>query len=187
MKNIAIFASHNGSGLDVIVEAVNKGILAFDIKLVISNNTHAKVIQKAKDYGLHCKLINEKTVKNPDEALYALLEEYECEYIFLAGYMKKLSCQLTDTFNVINSHPSLLPKYGGAGMYGRFVHEAVMQNNEICSGVTIHEVNQDYDKGKIILQKSLAIEDDDTVDTLEKKIKELEKTAILEGLQLCLK
>ena len=187
MKNIAILASHNGSGLDAIVEAVKEGTLALNIKLVISNNTQAKVLQKAKKYGLNCKLINAKTYKNPDEVLYKQLNKHNCEYIFLAGYMKKLPSTLTHNFKIINSHPSLLPKYGGAGMYGRFVHETVIQNNEKTSGVTIHEVNEHYDDGKIILQKSLEIFEDDTVDTLEQKIKKLEKTAIVDGLRLCLK
>jgi len=187
MKNIAVLASHNGSGLDAIVEAINKGILPLNIALVISNNTHAKVLQKAKDYKLTCKLINAKTHSNPDNALYKLLKEHNCTYIFLSGYMKKLSPTLTCNFKIMNSHPSLLPKYGGAGMYGRFVHEAVIQNNEKISGVTIHEVNEQYDEGKIILQKSLEILPEDDVDTLETKIKNLEKSAIVEGLALCLK
>ena len=187
MKNIAVFASHNGSGLDAIVEAVNKGILPLNITLVVSNNTEAKVLQKAKDYDLTCKLINAKTHDDPDNALYELLKKHDCEYIFLSGYMKKIPSKLTCNFKTINSHPSLLPKYGGAGMYGRFVHEAVIKNNEKKSGVTIHEVNEHYDEGKIILQKSLEILPDDDVNKLEEKIKNLEKTTIVEGLALCLK
>ncbi|WP_457748436.1 phosphoribosylglycinamide formyltransferase [Sulfurimonas sp.] len=184
MKNIAIFASHNGSGLDAIVEAVNKGILPLNIALVVSNNTKAKALQKAKDYKLTCKLVNTKTYDDPDDALYLLLQEHKCEYIFLSGYMKKLPSILTCNFKIINSHPSLLPKYGGTGMYGRFVHEAVIKNKEKVSGVTIHEVNEQYDEGKIILQKSVKILPDDTVDSLEEKIKNLEKIAIVKGLQL---
>ncbi len=187
MKNIAVLSSHNGSGLDAIVKAVKDGVLPINIALVISNNTNAKVLKKAQDYGLTCKLVNAKTDANPDEAIYKLLKEHQCEYIFLSGYMKKLSPLLTSNFKIINSHPALLPKYGGTGMYGRFVHEAVIKNNEKISGVTIHEVNENYDEGKIILQKSLEILPEDNVDTLEEKIKKLEKTAIVEGLALCLK
>jgi len=187
MKNIAVFASHNGSGLDAIVWAINEGALHVNIALVITNNTHAKVIHKAKDYKLTCKLVNAKTDNNPDDTLYKLLKEHHCEYIFLSGYMKKLPAMLTCNFTIINSHPSLLPRYGGSGMYGRFVHEAVIKNKEKISGVTIHEVNEQYDDGKIILQKSLEILPNDDVDTLEEKIKNLEKIAIVEGLALCLK
>jgi len=187
MKNIAVFASHNGSGLDAIIQAVREKILPLNIALVVSNNTEAKVLQKAQDYGLTCKLVNAKTNINPDNVIYQLLKEHNCEYIFLSGYMKKIPSLLTCNFKIINSHPSLLPKYGGAGMYGRFVHEAVIKNNEKKSGVTIHEVNEHYDDGKIILQKSLEISPEDNVDTLEKKIKSLEQKAIVEGLVLCLK
>ncbi len=187
MKNIAILSSHNGSGLDAIVEAINAGILSLNIALVISNNTDAKVLQKAKKYGITCKLVNAKTDTDPDRAIYELLKAYACECVFLSGYMKKLSPLLTSNFTIINSHPSLLPKYGGAGMYGRFVHEAVIKNREKTSGVTIHEVNENYDEGKIILQKSLQIKPNESVDSLEKRIKSLEKKAIVEGLAQCLK
>ena len=187
MKNIAILSSHNGSGLDAIMQACNSDLLPLNVCLVISNNTNAKVLEKAKKYGIASHLVNAKTDADPDKAIYTLLTEYQCEHIFLSGYMKKLSPLLTCNFKIINSHPSLLPKYGGSGMYGRFVHEAVIKNNEKTSGVTIHEVNENYDKGKIILQKSLEISPQDNVDTLEEKIKKLEKKAIVEGLALCLK
>lgn len=187
MKNIAVLSSHNGSGLDAIIEAVEQGKLSVNVALVISNNTEAKVLKKAQQYGLTCKLVNAKTDTSPDEKIYELLKEHQCEYIFLSGYMKKLSTLLTNNFKIINSHPSLLPKYGGAGMYGRKVHEAVMENNEKESGVTIHEVNEHYDEGKIILQKSLPIAPNDDVESLEKKVKELERSAIVEGLALCLR
>ena len=101
--------------------------------------------------------------------------------------MKKISSKLTNNFKVINSHPSLLPKYGGQGMYGRYVHEAVVKNNEKISGVTVHEVNEKYDDGKIILQKQLDISEGETPQTLEQKIKALEKSAIVESFIKCLK
>ena len=186
MKNIAILSSHNGSGLDAIVEAVNNKILALNIVLVISNNPDAKVLQKAKKYGITCKVVNAKTDSDPDTTIYKLLKQNRCEYVFLSGYMKKLSPVLTSNFKIINSHPALLPKYGGEGMYGRFVHEAVIKNKEKKSGVTIHEVNENYDEGKIILQKSLEVLPEDDAQSLETKIKNLEKKAIVEGLALCL-
>ena len=186
MKNIAILSSHNGSGLDAIVEAVNNKILALNIVLVVSNNPDAKVLQKAKKYGITCKVVNAKTDADPDTAIYKLLKDNKCECVFLSGYMKKLSPVLTSNFKIINSHPALLPKYGGEGMYGRFVHEAVIKNKEKKSGVTIHEVNENYDEGKIILQKSLDVLPEDDAQSLETKIKNLEKEAIVEGLALCL-
>lgn len=186
MKNIAILASHNGSGFDAIYKAQLDKTLNANVKVVISNNTDAVVLQNAAKYGVDNFLVNAKTDTNPDETIYNLLKKYKCEYVFLSGYMKKLSPLLTKNFKIINSHPSLLPKHGGAGMYGRFVHEAVIKNKEVQSGVTIHEVNEVYDSGKIILQKKLTLLDNETIDTLEQKIKNLEQATIVAGLKICL-
>jgi len=187
MKKLAILASHNGSALDVIYEAISSKKLDFEISVIISNNTNAVVLQKAKRLGLSAHLVNAQTASNPDEKIFDLLNETQSDYVFLAGYMKKISSQITNSFSVINSHPALLPQYGGKGMYGHHVHEAVIANKESQSGVTIHEVNEHYDEGKIILQKSLSLSHDETAPTLEKKIKALEKIAIVEALKLCLK
>ncbi|MFT7860637.1 MAG: phosphoribosylglycinamide formyltransferase [Sulfurimonas sp.] len=187
MTKLALLASHNGSNLDAIYEAIKQGALEAELSLVISNNTDANVLKKAQRFGIDNHLINKKTEENPDEAIIKLLEEYGCDYVVLAGYMKKLSPAITNNFSVINSHPALLPNYGGAGMYGRFVHEAVIANQECKSGVTIHYVNEEYDEGKIILQKELSLDKDETVESLETKVKSLEKKAIVEALEICLK
>ena len=181
MKNIAILASHNGSGFSALYKAKQKQILNINIPIVISNNTNAEALKKATEFGIENYIINGKTYENPDQKIYELLKETNCEYIFLSGYMKKITPLLTENFKIINAHPSLLPHYGGAGMYGRFVHEAVIANKESISGVTIHEVNENYDEGEIILQKSLEVLPTDTPETLESRIKELEKKAIIEA------
>lgn len=186
MKNIAIFASHNGSGFDAIYRAIKKNKLNLNIVFVLSNNTQAKVLQKAKDYGLTHYLINAKTDKNPDYMIMELLKKHNCHYIFLSGYMKKISSTICNNYKVINSHPALLPKYGGEGMYGKFVHEAVIAHKEKTSGVTIHEVNEFYDEGKILYQESLVLSEHESALSLEEKIKTLEQTAIVNGLQRCL-
>jgi phosphoribosylglycinamide formyltransferase 1 len=186
MTNIAILASHNGSGFNAIYKATLEKHLDLKIQVVISNNTNAKVLETAKRYNIDNFVVNSKTDENPDDKIYTLLKEYNCKYVFLSGYMKKLSPQITNNFKVINSHPSLLPKYGGAGMYGHFVHEAVIQNNETVSGVSIHEVNEVYDSGKIIFQKKIDLEKNETAQSLEKKIKDLEQIAIVDGLKICL-
>ena len=187
MTNIAVLASYNGSGFDTLHQACKDGVLDIDIKLVISNNTNAVVLEKAKAYNINSYLVNATTESDVDEKIYTLLKENNCEYVFLSGYMKKISSKLTNNFKVINSHPSLLPKYGGQGMYGRYVHEAVVKNNEKVSGVTVHEVNEKYDDGKIILQKQLKLSEGETPQTLEQKIKDLEKSAIVESFIKCLK
>jgi len=186
MTNIAILSSYNGSGFNAIYEAQLKKILNVDVKLVISNNTNAVVLQNAAKRKIANFLVNAKTDENPDERIYELLKEYECDYVFLSGYMKKLSPRVTRNFKVINSHPALLPKHGGAGMYGSYVHEAVIAKGEKTSGVTIHEVNEVYDSGKIIFQKSLTLNEKETPESLEGKIKAIEGLAIVDGLKICL-
>ena len=186
MQNIAIFASYNGSGFDAIYGAIKEKKLNLNIVFVLSNNIQAKALQKAKEYGITHYLINAKTDSNPDYMIMELLKQYNCKYIFLSGYMKKVSPAICNNFKVINSHPALLPKYGGKGMYGKFVHEAVIANKEKISGVTIHEVNEFYDEGKILYQESLTLNDNESALSLEEKIKALEQTAIVHGLQRCL-
>ena len=184
---LALLASHNGSALDAIYSAIaNKGLDTVELALVISNNTNAKVLQKAEAYNIKSKLINANTHMNADEELFTTLQQENIDIIFLAGYMKKISPKITKNFKIINSHPALLPKFGGSGMYGRYVHEAVIASGETLSGVTIHEVNENYDEGEIILQKALSLHENETVESLEQRIKSLEKIAIIEGLSKCL-
>ncbi|MEA3316064.1 MAG: formyltransferase family protein [Campylobacterota bacterium] len=187
MKKVAILSSHNGSGFEALYEASKNNILDINIDLIISNNSTAKVIDKAKSLNISNYIVNGKLFSNHDEKIVELLNKYKCDTIFLSGYMKKLSPIITNNFNIINSHPSLLPSYGGVGMYGRFVHEAVIKNQEKISGVTIHKVNENYDDGEIILQKTLRIDKNETAQTLENKIKLLEKEAIVEGFKCYLK
>lgn len=186
MCNLAIFASHNGSSIDPINAAIKSGRLKANLCLIITNNSNAPVLQKAKLLNIPSYIINDKTCQNVDTSLTTLLNQYNCTNIFLAGYMKKISSQLTKQFRIINSHPSLLPKFGGKGMYGRFVHNAVIAHKELQSGVTIHYVNENYDEGAIILQQSISIVKDETPLSLENKIKALEKKVIVEALCKCL-
>ncbi|PNV82374.1 MAG: phosphoribosylglycinamide formyltransferase [Sulfurimonas sp.] len=180
MTKVAVLSSHNGSGFNALYEALIKKELNIELVLVISNNQNALVLQNAANYAIDNFVVNSKTDANPDEKIALLLKEYGCEYIFLSGYMKKLSSTLTRNFNIINSHPALLPNYGGEGMYGRYVHEAVIKNREKESGVTIHKVNENYDEGEILLQKKVTLSEDESVESLEKKIKMLEQLAIVE-------
>lgn len=187
MTKVAILSSHNGSGFDTLYQASQKKELDIEIVLLISNNSTSLALQNAKKCNIKNQLVNTQTDSNPDAKIYELLEQSQVTYIFLSGYMKKVSKEVAQKFTVINSHPALLPKFGGKGMYGRFVHEAVIQNKEKVSGVTIHEVNEVYDDGKIILQKEITIRPEETVESLESKIKTLEKTAIVEAFKQCLK
>src|SRR5574344_1068126 len=158
MKKIGILASYNGSGFETIQKAIEDKIL--DAKVVPNENLDLKITN--------------------------ILKEYECDYIFLSGFMKKIEDNMLKTFEnkIINTHPAILPSiYGGAGMYGHFVHEAVVKNGEKKSGVTIHYVNENYDEGEKILIKELLLDENETAETLENRIKELEKIAIVEAFK----
>jgi len=187
IQKIGILSSHNGSGYITLDDACKNNEIDAQIALVISNNSDANVIKTANKRKTPAFVINGKLFPNEnlDEKITALFLEYECDYIFLSGYMKKLESKLVDRFKnkIINSHPALLPKFGGKGMYGRFVHEAVIEAHEKYSGVTIHFVNEEYDKGDFILQNIMPIEDGCSVETLEQDIKKLESTSIVEAFK----
>lgn len=188
IKKIGILASYNGSGFETIQKAILDKKLNAKIVVVITNNTNAGVLERAESYNIPYFIINEKRYpgQDIDDKITRLLTEFGCDYIFLSGFMKKIESKLLNAFpiKIINTHPALLPSiYGGVGMYGRFVHEAVIKNGEKKSGVTIHYVNEVYDEGEIILTKELEISQNETVDSLENRIKELESIAIIEAFE----
>ncbi|MDX4038641.1 phosphoribosylglycinamide formyltransferase [Aliarcobacter skirrowii] len=188
VKKIGILASYNGSGFETIQKAIEDKILDAKVVVIITNNSSAGVLEKAKKYEIDSFIINSKLFpdENLDLKITNILKEYECDYIFLSGYMKKIEENLLKTFpnKIINTHPAILPSiYGGAGMYGSFVHEAVVKNGEKKSGVTIHYVNENYDEGEKILIKELELSSNETAKTLENRIKELEKVAIVEAFK----
>lgn len=187
MKRIGILSSHNGSGFEKIQEACEEKILDAQIVLVISNNSNAKVLQKATNKDIPNFLINSKKYPDEDldEKITNLMLEFKVDYIFLSGYMKKLEKNLVTTFEnkIINSHPALLPKFGGKGMYGINVHKAVIETNESESGCTVHFVTENYDEGKFILQNKILLEENETVESLENRIKVLEGTTIVDALK----
>ena len=188
MKKIGILASYNGSGFETIQKAIETGILNAKVEVIITNNSDAGVLEKASKYGIKSFVINKNLFpdENLDLKISQILKEYGCDYIFLSGFMKKIEDNMLKTFEnkIINTHPAILPSiYGGAGMYGHFVHEAVVKNGEKKSGVTIHYVNENYDEGEKILIKELFLDENETAETLENRIKELEKIAIVEAFK----
>jgi len=188
IKKIGILASYNGSGFETIQKAIIDKKLNAKVVVVITNNTNAGILEKAESYNIPYFIINDKRYpgQDIDDKITRLLLEFGCDYIFLSGFMKRIESKLLNAFpnKIINTHPALLPSiYGGVGMYGKFVHEAVIKNGEKKSGVTIHYVNEVYDEGEIILTKELEIANNETVDSLEDKIKELESIAIVEAFE----
>lgn len=187
MIRIGILSSHNGSGFDTIQKACEEKNIDAQIVLVISNNSDALVLQKANNKDIPNFIINSKKYpeEDLDKKITGLMLSYKVDYIFLSGYMKKLEKNLITTYEnkIINSHPALLPKFGGKGMFGDNVHKAVLEAKEKLTGCTIHFVNENYDEGKYILQKSLEIDDKDTILSLSNRVKDLESFAIIEAFK----
>lgn len=174
-KHIAIFASGSGSNAENIIRHINRPQSKGLVKLVISNRSDAGVLQRAKDLGVD-SIIVDKDKLNDSDYMLRLLEKHRIEIAVLAGFLLMIPPFLIHRFEgrMVNIHPSLLPKFGGKGMFGRHVHEAVLKSGETESGITIHLVNEEYDRGQILLQASCPVKPTDTADSLEKRIRELE-------------
>jgi phosphoribosylglycinamide formyltransferase-1 len=172
-KNIAIFASGGGSNAEVIIEHFKNSDVA-QIALIVTNNANAFVIERAKNHSIPCFLHLKEDVENG--VLVAKMAEYEIEFIVLAGYLKRIHPDLIANFpnKIVNIHPALLPKFGGKGMYGMNVHQAVVDQKESETGITIHYVNENYDEGAIICQKTVGISDKDSPEQVAKKVHALE-------------
>jgi phosphoribosylglycinamide formyltransferase-1 len=172
--NLAIFASGGGSNAKKIIEYF-KGHLIINISCIITNNPKAGVIMIAEENQIPVEILARESLK--DEYLSRkALDQYDITHIVLAGYLLKIPNHLIRYFSekIINIHPSLLPKYGGKGMYGHHVHEAVKANNETESGMTIHLVDEIYDNGKIIFQAKVNLDSFDTPDDIASKVLALE-------------
>lgn len=176
MKQIAIFASGAGSNakniIDYLTETNNSAVT---VSLVVCNKPGAGVLDIAANNNIPSLLIEkEKFFRGNGYA--DELTAAKIDFIVLAGFLWKIPSALIKSFHgkMINIHPALLPKYGGKGMYGRFVHEAVLANKERESGISIHYVDEVYDNGQIVLQATCPISENDTPETLEKKVQVLE-------------
>ena len=174
MKNIAIFASGNGSNAENICRYFFKNKSA-NVKLILTNNPKAGVIERAENLGVVSVIFDRNTFYYSDEILDTL-KENNIELIVLAGFLWLIPVNILEAYKnrIINIHPALLPKYGGKGMYGHFVHEAVIAASEKKSGISIHFVNAKYDEGQIIFQAEVNVAKDETPESLAKKIHELE-------------
>lgn len=173
----------NGTTLQSIIDAIQNGTLNAKIIVVVSDHEDAYALQRAKNSGIATYVIKEKTTKEIDEELVKQLQNYPVDLIVLAGYLRMIGDNLLKNYTIINTHPSLLPKFGGKGMYGMNVHRAVIEAREEYSGVTLHYVNNEYDKGNIIRQTKVKVEPDDTPETLAAKVQKAEKIQLVEVLQ----
>ncbi|MFN4233411.1 MAG: phosphoribosylglycinamide formyltransferase [Bacteroidia bacterium] len=170
---IAVFASGKGSNAEKLIDYFNNHSI-IRVSLVISNKADSPVLKMAKLKGVTGLYFNKQELENGTVENYLISQKID--YIVLAGFLLKIPEKLIHRYpnKIINIHPSLLPKYGGKGMYGIHVHRAVIQNHEKESGISIHLVNEEYDKGKILFQAKCKIEMDDTPETLANKIQALE-------------
>ncbi len=174
MKRIIIFASGSGSNAENIITYFQQRE-SVSVVLVMTNNPHAKVLSRCKKLNISALSFN-KIAFNKDDVVRTLLNEINPDLIVLAGFLWKIPEYLISDFpkKIINIHPALLPKYGGKGMYGMHVHEAIKANNDKETGITVHYVNELYDEGAIIFQVRCAISKEDTAENIASKIHELE-------------
>lgn len=172
--NIAIFATGTGSNALSIIEhfAATDDI---NVALIISNNARAGVLKHAKANNIPAIVVSRQLFKT-EAYMLKLLKMHQVDFIALAGFLWLIPGYLVDAYpkRILNIHPALLPKYGGKGMYGMNVHQAVAQSNDLVSGMTIHFVNDKYDEGQIIRQASVELESTDTADIIAAKILTLE-------------
>lgn len=173
MKNVVIFASGSGTNAENIM-ALFQNHPIIKIVAVFCNNEKAKVTEKAKKWNVDTEIFS-KTDLNEGKVLEKL-NTYQPDLIVLAGFLLQLPTAIIYQFpkKIINIHPALLPKYGGKGMYGSHVHQAVLDNKEVETGITIHYVNENYDEGEFIFQKVINIKNCETAGEIAKKINELE-------------
>ena len=186
--NIGFLASHNGSNMQAIIDACKAGKLQATPAVVISNNGGSGALIRAEQEEIPGYHLSSKTHPDPeklDQAIVDLMLKYGADIIVLAGYMKKLGAKTLSRFGgrILNIHPALLPKYGGKGMYGIRVHEAVVAAGETESGISIHVVDAEYDTGPIIEQTRVPVDPTDTAETLAARILQREHTFYPETLQ----
>ena len=173
MKKVVIFASGSGSNAENIV-LYFKNNIQVNAVAIFTNNLHAKVLDKANYLEVPTEVFSK--IELSDDTVLKKIKKINPDLIVLAGFLLKFPESIIENFpnKIINIHPALLPKYGGKGMYGMNVHNAVLENKETKTGITIHYVNKDYDEGEFIFQKSVSIINCKTAEEIAQKIHELE-------------
>jgi phosphoribosylglycinamide formyltransferase-1 len=168
LKNLVIFASGSGSNAEKIIEHFAP-LNVVKISQIYCNNSQAGVIERAKRLNIPCRIFQRDEFRNG--TILQEIQELKTDWIILAGFLWLIPKEFTEAFpqRIINLHPALLPKFGGKGMYGHFVHEAVVANKENESGITIHFVNEKYDEGAIIFQSRFEVLPTDTPEDVAKK------------------
>ena len=171
---LAIFASGNGSNAVRLIDYFENHE-SIETPVVLTNNKNAGVIERLENTPVKTLIIDNKQADD-GECLINLMKENEIDFIVLGGYLRKIPAALISIYQnkIINIHPALLPKYGGKGMYGIHVHQAVKEANEPETGITIHLVNQNYDEGRILAQHMTSLSQDDNAIDIQRKVQGLE-------------
>lgn len=173
--NIAVFASHGGSDLQAIIDGCKNEQINATVVVVISNNKDSVALQRAKNENIPNFHMSAKKFGSEEilaTEILNVLNQYNVDMIFLAGYMRLLHIDILEKYEnrIFNIHPALLPKFGGKGMFGMNVHNAVINAKEKETGVTIHRVNAEYDSGEIVAQTKVAVMENDTPEILAERV-----------------
>ena len=184
---LAVLSSHEGTTMQAVIDACQSGELPGELALLISNNSNSGAMRRAQEANIDTLHLSAKTHPGEgaaDDAVTAALEAANVDYVLLLGYMKKLGDSTIAAFSgrIINTHPALLPKFGGKGFYGRKVHEAVIAAGETVSGATIHLVDVEYDTGPLLAQVRVPVLKGDSVEALEERVKTAERKLLINTL-----
>jgi phosphoribosylglycinamide formyltransferase-1 len=183
---IALLASHRGTSAEVVMEACASGGLAAKVALVVSNNAGAEVLVRAARFGVASAVVGGAglTEEERDAALLEVLETSGADWVLLLGYLRRLGPRVLARYEgrLLNTHPSLLPAFGGAGMYGLRVHEAVLASGVAETGVTLHRVTADYDAGGVVAQRVVPVQPGDTAESLAARCLEAEHAMLRDEL-----
>jgi phosphoribosylglycinamide formyltransferase-1 len=177
--NLIVCASGEGTNFEAIVRASQDGHLAARVTGLVTNRPGIGALRRAHKLGIPFAVLNPKNFASRfdwDRAMVSQFQEWKADYVVLAGYLALIGPEVLKAFaqRVVNSHPALLPKFGGEGMYGDHVHAAVVKAGEKESGVTIHLIDEVFDRGKILAQERVVVLPNDTAETLSRRVKDLE-------------
>jgi phosphoribosylglycinamide formyltransferase-1 len=188
--DVAVLGSGRGSNFQAILKAIQGGVLTnVRICVTVSNNSGAGILEIARANSIPAFHISRKQCASDDQLndrLLSTLSQFGTELVVLAGYMKRLDRRIIERYSnrILNIHPALLPRYGGEGLYGMHVHEAVIQAGEKESGATVHLVDEDYDHGPIVLQQTVPVASGETVKSLAAKVIEIEHQLLPDAIQM---
>ena len=183
IKRLAILASGSGTTLQAVIDAIENNVLDQKIVIVISDNSDAYALERARNYNIKTYILKGKDNNERDIELCDVLKKEKIDLVLLLGYIKLIGPKMISKYTIVNTHPSLIPKYCGKGMYGMKVHEAVYNAHETETGVTLHFVNENYDEGSIIWQTHVPVYKKDTPVDISERVQLVEKTQLIWALK----